>query len=76
MTYSRPFDAHVNDSIKNWLLENMYFEDSKLEFWIEYYDISISNGTVLNSDRWTASTLWEELNRKNPEVAIEYIERL
>lgn len=72
----RPFEKNVNDSTKKWLLENMYFEDSKLDFWIEYYDISIDNGTTLNADRWTASVLWEELNKRNPEIAIEYIERL
>lgn len=76
MMYNRPFEAHVNDSTKKWLLENIYLEDSKLEFWIEYYDISIDNGTTLSTDRWTASVLWEELNKHNPEIAIEYIERL
>jgi len=71
----KPLDTHINDSIKTWLLDNMYLEDSSFEFWVEYYDISIENATVLNSDRWKASTLWEELRKPVPEIAIEFIER-
>lgn len=71
----KPFDSHINDNFKAWFLENLYNETSG-DFWIEYYDIGIENGTVLNADRWSTSILWEELNRKNPEVAIVSIERL
>lgn len=71
----RPFDTHINDTFKNWFLDNMYNETTG-SFWVEYYDISIDNGTTLNADRWNTSILWEELNRKNPEVAIKSIERL
>ena len=73
---NKPFDAHVNDFAKKWMLKHMYLEDSTFEFWVEYYDISIDNGTTLNSDRWSATVLWEELHRRNPEVAIQSIERL
>lgn len=75
MTYNKAFNRYINDSFKNWMVENMYHETSG-DFWVEYYDIGIENGTVLNADRWNASILWEELNRKNPEVAIVSIERL
>lgn len=75
MMYNRPFSKHVNDSFKIWFLDHMYNETTN-DFWVVYYDIGIDNGTTLNADRWNTSILWEELNRKNPEVKIVSIEQL